>query len=273
MTAARILAAMKGPRSIVKYAAFSRISMAQASRERGELYGRVVFFAVILGVFSSLWRAVAEAGMPVAAEPRALVWYLAVTEWIVLSAPPIHLEIQEAIRRGDVVYRLGRPASYVIAEFAAGLGLLAVRAPLLGLTAFLCAFAFTGWIPPLRALATVVPFGLAGAALMTALHLWIGLLAFWLQDVAPVYWVWQKLMFVLGGLMLPLELYPGLVQRIAAFTPFPVLLGGPASLVLQNDIVAPGAIARTLVVWCGATAVGLAFTFRRAAAGLTVNGG
>src|SRR5262245_17605111 len=159
-----------------KYAAFSRISASEAQRERHELYGRMVFFAVILGVFSSLWRAVAEAGMPVAADPKSLVWYLAVTEWILLSAPPIHLEIQEAIRRGDVVYRLGHPVSYVIAEFASGLGLLAVRAPFLGLTAFLCAFAFTGWTPPLPALLIVVPFGLAASVLMTALYLWIGLL-------------------------------------------------------------------------------------------------
>jgi ABC-2 type transport system permease protein len=258
---------------IGKYAAFARISATQASRERGELYGRVIFFAVILGVFSSLWRAVAEAGMPIAADPRALVWYLAATEWITLSAPPIHLEIQEAIRRGDIVYRLGRPVSYAIAEFAAGLGLLAVRAPVLGLTAFLCAFVFTGWIPPASALAKVVPFGLAAAALLTALHLWIGLLAFWLQDVSPVYWVWQKLMFVLGGLMLPLELYPRVLQRIAALTPFPVLLGKPASLVLQNGVVSPEAIAVNLVIWCCATAMVVQWTYRRAAAGLTVNGG
>ena len=51
------------------YAAFSRISASQAQRERNELYGRMVFFAVILGVFSSLWRAVAEAGMPVTTDP------------------------------------------------------------------------------------------------------------------------------------------------------------------------------------------------------------
>jgi ABC-type uncharacterized transport system permease subunit len=40
-----------------------------------------------------VWRAAAEAGLPTAIEPRALVWYLAVTEWIVLSTPQIHLEI------------------------------------------------------------------------------------------------------------------------------------------------------------------------------------
>lgn len=258
---------------IAKYAAFARIAGAQARRERGELYGRMIFFAVILGVFSSLWRAAAEAGMPVAADPKALVWYLAATEWILLSAPPIHLDIQEAIRRGDVVYRLGRPASYVAAEFAASLGLLMARAPLLGATAFLCAFVITGWAPPLSVLATIVPFGLIAAALITALYLWIGLLAFWLHDVSPLYWVWQKLMFVLGGLMLPLQLYPRFVQSVAAFTPFPVVLAGPASFVLQNALVTPGVLARDLGIWSAATALTVWWMFRRATSSLTINGG
>ena len=83
--------------TVFKYAAFLRVAAAHARRERGELYGRVVFFAVILGVFASLWHAVAEAGMPIAADPKALVWYLAITEWIVLSAPPIHIDIQEVV--------------------------------------------------------------------------------------------------------------------------------------------------------------------------------
>ena len=258
---------------LAKYAAFSRISAMQAGRERNELYGRMAFFAVILGVFSSLWQAVAEAGMPVSADPRSLVWYLATTEWILLSAPPIHIEIQEAIRRGDVVYRLGHPVSYVAAEFATGIGLLAARAPFLGLTAFLCAFAFTGWTPPVTALLLVVPFGFAASALITALYLGIGLLAFWLQDVSPVYWVWQKLMFVLGGLMLPLEWYPVFIQRAALFTPFPSLLASPASFVLGTNPVTPGSLALTLILWSGATAVALSWIFRRALSTVTINGG
>jgi ABC-2 type transport system permease protein len=258
---------------VAKYAAFSRISAAQARRARSELYGRMAFFAVILGVFSSLWRAVGEAGMPVAADPKALVWYLAATEWILLSAPPIHIEIQDAIRRGDVLYRLGHPVSYVVAEFATGLGLLAVRAPLLGLTAFICAFAFTGWMPPVSALLIVVPFGLAASALMTAMHLWIGLLAFWLHEVSPLYWVWQKLVFVLGGLMLPLELYPRFIQGAAVFTPFPAMLAGPASLLLSSPVTTPFALARALVLWSVVTAVAVFWVFRRATSALTINGG
>jgi ABC-2 type transport system permease protein len=88
-----------------------------------------------------------------------------------------------------------------------------------------------------------------------------------------VFWLWQKLMFVLGGLMLPLELYPGVVQRAAAFTPFPSLLAGPASFVLGNGFVTPGALARQLVVWSAVAALVAAAIFRRAASSLAVNGG
>jgi len=259
--------------TVFKYAAFLRVAAAHARRERGELYGRVVFFAVILGVFASLWHAVAEAGMPIAADPKALVWYLAITEWIVLSAPPIHIDIQEAIRRGDIVCLLGRPVSYVGAAFAGGIGLLLVRAPLLGATAGMCAFVFTGWTPPPGALLYIVPFGLAAAALLTALYLWIGLLAFWLEDVAPVYWVWQKLLFVLGGLMMPIELYPDLIRRLAPFTPFPSVLAGPASFVLHRSSAEAVVHALALSIWACMTAVAVCLLFRRATSALAVNGG
>ena len=259
--------------AIAKYIAFARIAATQARRERADLYGRMVFFAVILGVFSSLWRAVAEAGMPIHADPKALVWYLAATEWILLSAPPIYLDIQNMIRRGDVVYRLTHPVSFVAAEFASALGLLMLRAPVLGITAFCCAFVFTGWAPPATTLVMFVPFGLAASMLITALYLMLGLLAFWLHDVSPVFWVWQKLLFVLGGLMLPLELYPQLIQRVAMLTPFPSLLAGPASFVLGASANPPIVLARYLLFWSCVTTLAIAWLFRRAVSNVTVNGG
>ena len=104
-----------------KYIAFARVATALARRDRGELYGRMLFFAVILGVFSSLWRVVADAGMPIAADPKLLVWYLATTEWIILSAPPVHTDVQESIRRGDVVCRIGRSGKCTAAMIRSGL--------------------------------------------------------------------------------------------------------------------------------------------------------
>jgi ABC-2 type transport system permease protein len=257
---------------LAKYPAFARIAMAQARRERGELYGRVVFFFVILGVFTALWRAIAEAGLPVSGRPADLVWYLASTEWILLSAPLVHVEIQETIRRGDVIYELGRPVSYVAAAVAQGLGILLVRAPVLAAAACIGAFMFTGTFPPGYSLLSVCVFGLVAAALLTSLHVGIGLLAFWLNDVSAVYWVWQKLLFILGGLILPLEIYPGPMQTAASFTPFPIILAGPASFVLGTGA-SPLRLAQWLVFWSAASAAVITWIFRRATAGVTIHGG
>ena len=202
----------------------------------------MVFFAVILGVFSSLWRADARGGHAVVGDPRTLVWYLASTEWILLSAPLIHVDIQEAIRRGDVVYQLGRPVSYVGAAFAEGLGLLAIRAPLLAVTAFLCAFAFTGWIPPLRALAAVAGFGCRVGAAHGAPS----------RDRAAGLLARGCLAGVLGVAEAAVrprrpDAAARAVSRVdaafAALTPFPVILAGPASFVLEGAAVAPHVLA------------------------------
>jgi ABC-2 type transport system permease protein len=255
-----------------KYVAFARVGAVRARREPGEIYGRILFFAVVLGVFSSLWRAVAEAGLAIAADPAVLVWYVAVTEWILLSAPPIYLDMQETIRRGDVACQMNRPVSFAGAALAEGIGLLAVRLPALGVVAFVCAWLFTGAVPPGSALVRAVPFVVGGAVLLTTLYAWIGLLAFWLDDVLPLYWVWQKLLFVLGGLMLPIQLYPEAIQRAAAWTPFPSILGGPASLMLPGggDVVA---LAQGIVVWWGVAMVAVHTVSRRALSSMTINGG
>src|SRR5262245_35528891 len=100
---------MKPRHAVLKYAAFVRIAATHALQERAELIGRMLFCAVIIGVFSSLWRAAGESGLALGDGSKTFVWYLASTEWILMSAPLIQWDLQEAIRRGDVIYQIGRP--------------------------------------------------------------------------------------------------------------------------------------------------------------------
>ena len=256
-----------------KYWAFARIAAVEAATERGDLYGRALFFAVILGVFSALWRAVAEAGMPLAAQQDQLVWYLAVTEWILLSAPLRHLEIQEDVRRGDIAYQLPRPVMYPRATLAQCLGALLVRAPLLGAVACACAFAFTGRMPDARSLLLSLPFGLVASAVLAELYVALGLLSFWLTDATPLYWVAGKLVFILGGLMLPLELYPRWLQLLARCTPFPSLLAGPAGFLLHAPGGGAAALALRLLLWALLLFGLVELLFWRATRALQLNGG
>lgn len=256
-----------------KYWAFARIAANEAKSERAELYGRSLFFAVLLGVFSALWRAVAEAGMPIAARHQDLVWYLAATEWIFLSAPARYLEIQEQVRRGDVVYQLPRPVSFPRAALAQGFGALLVRAPALGLVAFAVAYAFTGTTPSARSLLVLVPLGITASIVLSQLYVVLGLLSFWLTDATPLYWVANKLLFILGGLMLPLELYPRWLQTSALLTPFPSLLTGPASLLLHEPSSAALWLVLRLCGWGAALFLLTELAFRRAIRALEVSGG
>jgi ABC-2 type transport system permease protein len=256
-----------------KYLAFAKLGFRQALAEPGELLGRVLFFVLILGVFSSIWRAVAESGAATGRQPAEMLWYLAVTEWVLMSAPLVQFQMEEDIRRGDVAYEITRPASWLGARLAHGLGALAVRAPLLLVVAFASAWSVAG--PPSRpaGLAVAIAIGLVAAMVVTLFHVGIGVAAFWLGDVAPAYWIWQKLLFVLGGLLLPLQFYPTLFIRVARLTPFPALLAGPASFATHEPLMPAGVLVVTLAFWALVGWVTSRAAFSRAVRRLHVNGG
>jgi ABC-2 type transport system permease protein len=256
-----------------KYLAFAKLGFRQARAEPGELLGRAFFFVLILGVFSAVWRAVAESGASTARQPAEMLWYLAVTEWVLMSAPLVQFEMEEDIRRGDVAYQIARPASWLGARLAHGLGALAVRAPVMLVVACAAAWSVAG--PPKRplGLAAAIAFGLVAAVVVTLFHVAIGVAAFWLGDVAPAYWIWQKLLFVLGGLLLPLQFYPALFVRVARLTPFPALLAGPASLATGEPLMRARVLAPTLALWALVGWVVAQAAFSRAVRRLHVNGG
>jgi ABC-2 type transport system permease protein len=260
-------------RAIRKYGAFARIAAVQAATDRGDLFGRVAFLGIVLGVFSALWRAVADAGMPIAAEPAALVWYLAGTEWILMSPASAHVEIEGEIRRGEVATQLTRPYSFVTAIFARGLGALVVRAPAIGIAGFAWAFLFTRHVPDGPAFLFLIPFGLVAMAIVYGMQVLIGLTAFWIGDVSPLFWVWQKLLFVLGGLMLPLSLYPLWLQRLSDATPFPWVLSRPASFLVAGGTGEALPVAMGLIVWAIVVPTTAWVMFSRATRSLQMDGG
>ena len=258
---------------IQKYLAFIRVGYARARAEPAEHYARVLFLIVILGVFSSLWRAVASTGANVGGDPHTFVWYLAMTEWVLMSAPHIHFRIEDDVRRGDVAYQIVRPASYLGAHFAEGLGALAARAPVLLAGACVGAWIFGGAPAHPRSLGRAIAFGCVASLVVMSYNIVLGLSAFWLGDIAPVYWIWQKLTFVLGGLLLPLTLYPDVVIRIARVTPFSAVLAGPASFVLDRPFFSGGMLVLALIGWACVAALIAVTIFHSIARRLQLNGG
>ena len=257
-----------------KYLAIAALSARQRLEERAALWGRVLFYFIILFIFARLWAALL--GAPSSGHgPGAsrFVWYLAVTEWIMLSQPLLHFDIEAEIRAGDVGHQLSRPVSYVAAKLAENAGEVAIRLLVLGASGLIFARLLAGEWPEPGGLLLAALAGVVSSAVMSLAYAAIGLSALWLYDTTSLYLIWQKLCFVLGGLMLPLSIYPPWLRVIAAHSPFAALLFGPGQLVLDATPSRALDSALGLVGWGLCFALLLVALERRAVRAVTRNGG
>lgn len=210
---------------------------------------RSVFLLLILYVFYRMWT-VASLG---SYQPHQLVWYLALTELVTLSAPIVRDDIEREIGDGSYAVMLQKPVNYGAIKIAEGSGRACGKLPILLAVGGGAAMIFTGKIPvvlqtPLG-IVTVASLTLAATIVSTIYLCAIGLSAGFIRDTAPISWVWQKLGFVFGGLMVPLVLYPEWMQQLAKLTPFYYLLFGVGRIVLDENLELAVATAAGIAVW------------------------
>jgi len=220
-----------------KYAVVYAYAVRDQLRYLGSFAARNLFFVVVLFVFTALWRAVfAGAALVAGLSMVQTLWYLTFTETVELCKSRVHLEIQDEVKDGSIAYRLARPCSYVLVRAAGAMGEATAKTLPILAVGFAAASLLVGPLPGyLRAL----PFGLiliAGGLLLTTLWLLVfGLLAFWVEEVSPFYWIYQKLVFVLGGMFFPIDFFPGWLRGIAARLPFAYAAYWPARIMVRFD--------------------------------------
>jgi len=59
-----------------------------------------------------------------------------------------------------------------------------------------------------------------GMFLSLLLYSIVGLLAFWIEEVRPVFWMVDKSVMILGGSYLPVALFPSIMYKLAVWSPF-----------------------------------------------------
>lgn len=262
------------PRSLRPYVEIARLSARRTLLERGALLGRAGFYALILLIFSRLWAIVLERGAVPGVGAAEMIWYLALTEWVMLALPPLFLYVEADFRSGDVAYRLSRPLSYLGARLAEAAGEQATRLLVLGPIGALLALVLAGgWPDDARGLWLALPLGLLASALCLLFTAAIGLSAAWLQDCTPIYWIWQKAAFLLGGLLLPLEIYPDWLRTLAELTPFADMVHGVGSSAFGFEPLAALWTGLRLGLWLAAVGALAVWIYGRTLRSLDVNGG
>jgi ABC-2 type transport system permease protein len=77
--------------------------------------------------------------------------------------------------------------------------------------------------------------GLLSLLLDAGISVLIGLCAFALEEVSPVDWIYQKLVFTIGGMFIPLDIFPDWLRAIADWLPFKYLVYAPARTFVRFD--------------------------------------
>jgi ABC-2 type transport system permease protein len=101
----------------------------------------------------------------------------------------------------------------------------------------------------------------------------IGLSAFLVEDVSAFTWIYQKLAFLFGGMIVPLDFYPAWLQTLARALPFSSMTYGPARLFVTPTMDLFINVMALQLGWIVVLAVLLTIAYRRGVAYLTVNGG
>lgn len=208
-------------------------SALRAVADRGGLAVALGFYVIVVAMLAGLWRAAVDAngGMVAGYGAAAITWYIATTEAATVSLNVrLISDIGRDIGSGAIAAELVRPAPVLGVRLAAELGRALPRVAACAAVGAVVAVVTAGPPPRAGALLLAAPsLVLAVACNLVAQHAFAAA-AFWLREAGSTWFLYQKLVFVLGGMLIPLEALPGWLERTAAVLPFRAMAYAPARL-------------------------------------------
>jgi len=263
-------------KSFRKYWAIFQITLLNSLAYPGELIGRSLMIIPFMWVFYQLWKITfAASGSSVInglTFPNVL-WYLMLTETIELGRPPLARTISENVKDGSIAYLLNKPYDFLLYQLSTVMGETIFRALLNAIFGGIIVFWLVGAPQHPEGMIIALPAILGAWILHFCVTAMIGLSAFLVEDVSAFMWIYQKLAFIFGGMLIPLDFYPRWLQGIANALPFSSMTYGPARLFVTPTVELFINVMTLQMVWILVLAVSLTFAYRRGVAYLTVNGG
>jgi ABC-2 type transport system permease protein len=262
--------------SMKKYLAIFQINLLNSLAYPAELLTRSAMILVFMWVFFQLWRVVFAASGSPSINGLTLhdtIWYLLLAETLELGRPRLARVISDQVKDGSIAYLLNKPYDFLLYQLSSGLGESLPRMGMLFLVGGALVWAMAGPPPDLVNWPAAL-VALTGAWLLHfCVNALIGLAAFVAEEVAPFEWIYQKLVFILGGMLVPLDFYPAWLQTVARSLPFAYMMYGPARLFVQPNIQIFVQIIAGQVLWLVILGGLLALAFARGMRRLAINGG
>lgn len=161
-----------------------------------------------------------------------MIWYVMITEvlWMSLSGRKLSKKIAADVRGGNIAYNINKPYSYIGYSVATHLGDILVKFLIYFILAIGVGLIFTKvfYINALELLLVLLTCILANV-ISILMIICIGLISFFIEDSQPFYWLYSKLMLIVGTLF-PIEYLPTFLQPFIKYSPIVAISYGPAKL-------------------------------------------
>jgi ABC-2 type transport system permease protein len=263
-------------KSFKKYWAIFQITLFNSLAYPGELIGRSLMIIPFMWIFYQLWKVTYAAAGTDTINGLSLanvVWYLMLAETIELGRPFVARTISENVKDGSIAYLLNKPYDFLLYQFSTTIGETIFRT----LLNAVFGGAMILWLAGAPEQPVGILFALPAIFGAWVLHfcvtVMIGLSAFIVEDVSAFMWIYQKLAFLFGGMLIPLDFYPAWLQTLARALPFASMTYGPARLFVTPTAELFLSVMAMQIVWIVVLAFLVTFAYRRGVAYLTVNGG
>ncbi len=194
-----------------------------------------ISYIIMIFIFLNLWKYIYSDPNEVinGYTMNQMIWYVIVTEilWMSLGGRKLCKKICNDVRSGNISYNITKPYNYVEFSLFSHLGITTLKFFLITIIGMLLGLLFLNEFPNLTILSIlgILLSCLFATIINILIIVTIGLISFFIEDANPIYWLYSKLILVVGTIF-PIEFFPNILQPFIKYSPIYVVSYGPAKL-------------------------------------------
>jgi len=205
-----------------------KFGLKQAFGERLVLPVQIITFALLIFIFASLFKVTPfeQLGEDSPLNSDSVIWYFIITELIIFAGGSMNFsDVRNDIASGGFVAGIQRPVSYIHMKILIIIGNNIFRSLAFIFCGLGLGLVFTDNITiSISHILLLILSAYIGMTIYSISHFTTAMFDVWGNYARPALWILQKFAFLLGGLVIPLQIYPQWLQNIAFATPYPAIL-------------------------------------------------